>query len=286
LPLSGAGVNWRLDPQSCFMKPHLSRKTIIVLAGSVVILASLALGLTKGRSIIGRRNSDTKARANEMPRVILWAWERPTDLRYINPRDVGVAFLAKTIRLQGQVVTVRPRLQPLNLPQGAGVIAVARVETDVIKKAALFGQQREQLAAAIAEMAHLPRVSQIQIDFDATESERQFYRDVIFNVRGRLPAHVGLSITALASWCTSDDWISDLPIDEAVPMLFRMGVEEKQFSNRLESGEDFNAAPCRLSYGVSTDEPRTNLSRDRRLYVFNPDPWTETSVRAILESRK
>ncbi|MEK6335749.1 MAG: hypothetical protein AABM67_12535, partial [Acidobacteriota bacterium] len=99
-----------------------------------------------------------------------------------------------------------------------------------------------------------------------------------------LPSHVGLSITALASWCAHDNWLSDLPIDEAVPMLFRMGVEEKQFTNRLESGEDFNAAPCKQSYGVSTDEPRANLSRDRRLYVFNPNPWTESSVRRILSS--
>ena len=269
------------------MNPHLSRKTIIVLAGSVVMLASLALGLTKGRSIISRRHSVTNnTRQNAMPSVILWAWERPTDLRYINPRDIGVAFLARTIRLHGQEVTVRPRLQPLNLPEGAGVIAVARVETDPIRKAELSGQQREELAAAIVEMARLPRVSRIQIDFDATRSERHFYREVIFDVRGRLPDHVGLSITALASWCTYDDWISDLPIDEAVPMLFRMGVEEKQFSNRLESGEDFKSELCRLSYGVSTDEPRRNLSPARRLYVFNPDPWTEESVRAILESRK
>jgi hypothetical protein len=269
------------------MRPKLSRKTIIVLAGSVVILASLTLGLTKGRSVIRRRDSITSdSRQHGMPSVILWAWERPTDLRYINPREIGVAFLAKTIRLRGQEVTVRPRLQPLNLPEGAGVIAVARVETDAIKKAELSNQQSQELAAVIVEMAQLPRVSRIQIDFDATRSERQFYRDVIFNVRGRLPDHVGLSITALASWCTYDDWISDLPIDEAVPMLFRMGVEERQFSNRLESGEDFKAAPCRLSYGVSTDEPRTNLFQDRRLYVFNPDPWTDKSVRAILESRK
>ena len=95
-----------------------------------------------------------------------------------------------------------------------------------------------------------------------------------------------LSITALASWCTYDNWLSDLPIDEAVPMLFRMAGDGKQIANRLDAGEDFIAPPCRQSYGISTDEPRSNLSSARRLYVFNPDPWTEDSVRAILESRK
>jgi len=269
------------------MRPDLSRKTIFILAASGVLLASLALGLTKARSVINRRNLITsKARMNEMPSVILWAWERPTDLRFINPRQTGVAFLARTIRLRANEVTVRPRLQPLSLPEGSKVIAVTRLESDLVNKPELTYQQRTSLVTAIVEMAKLPNVSHIQIDFDATKSERPFYRDVIVDVRRRLPESVGLSITALASWCAHDDWISGLPIDEAVPMLFRMGVEEKQFFNRLESGEDFIAAPCRQSYGISTDEPRANLNLARRLYVFNPDPWTETSVRAILESRK
>jgi hypothetical protein len=135
-------------------------------------------------------------------------------------------------------------------------------------------------------MATLPNVSTIQIDFDATQSERTFYHDVILAVRGRLPASVALSITALASWCSDDDWISDLPIDEAVPMLFRMGPDGRQIRNRLATGEEFPARPCRNSYGISTDEPLRNLSAAKRLYVFSPDAWTESSVRAITDSKK
>ena len=78
-----------------------------------------------------------------------------------------------------------------------------------------------------------------------------------------------------------DDWLSDLPIDEAVPMLFRMAADGKQIANRLDAGEEFTAPLCRQSYGVSTDEPRARLSSWRRLYVFSPDPWTESSVRSI-----
>jgi hypothetical protein len=221
-----------------------------------------------------------------MPRVMLWAWERPTDLRFINPMETGVAFLARTIRLHSGEVEVRPRLQPLDLPETTRVMAVVRVETDAVRKPELSAQQRDQLARAIADMAKLPNVSHIQIDFDATQSERAFYRDVIFEVRRRLPDTVGLSITALASWCTYDDWLSDLPIDEAVPMLFRMAGDGRQIAGRLAAGEDFIASPCRHSYGISTDEPRSGLSVTRRLFVFNPDPWTENSVRAILESNR
>ena len=252
-----------------------------------MLLASLAFGFTRVRSVISRRHAASAAtRLDQFPQVILWAWERPTDLRFIAPKEVGVAFLARTIRLRSSEVVMRPRLQPLNLPEGARVIAVARVETDSTNKPELSDQQRQKVAEAIADMAKLPNVAHIQIDFDATLTERKFYRELIFEVRRRLPDTDGLSITALASWCTYDDWLSDLPIDEAVPMLFRMAGDGKQIANRLDAGEDFIAAPCRHSYGISTDEPRSNLFLGRRLYAFNPDPWTEDSVRAILESRK
>jgi hypothetical protein len=217
---------------------------------------------------------------------MLWAWERPTDLRFINPKQTGVAFLARTIRLRSGEVGIGLRLQPLNLPDGTPVMAVARVETDAVNRPTLSAQQREQLVVAIAEMAKLPNVSNIQIDFDALKSERAFYRDVIVDVRRLLPDAVSLSITALASWCTYDEWLSDLPIDEAVPMLFRMAGDGKQIARRLDAGDDFIAPPCRHSYGISTDEPRSGLSAARRLYVFNPDPWTEDSVHTILESTK
>jgi hypothetical protein len=269
------------------MRQVLSGKLILVLAGATFVLASMAFAFSKVTSVIDRRNtSATDARLNRLPAVMLWAWERPTDLRFIDPKKAGVAFLARSIRLRSTEVIVRPRLQPLTLPEGATVIAVARVETDPVDKPELSDSQRHKLAGEIAEMARLPNVSHLQIDFDATVSERKFYRDVIVEVRRRLPDTTSLSITALASWCTYDNWLSDLPIDEAVPMLFRMAGDGKQIANRLDAGEDFIAPPCRFSYGVSTDEPRTNLSLARRLYVFNPDPWTEGSVRAILESRK
>lgn len=267
------------------MKTAPSTKAIATFFVATLLLASITLGITKARSFFSKRPSGVTA-TRELPRVILWAWERPTELRFIDPKETAVAFLARTIRLRSSEVNVRPRLQPLDLPEGARVIAVARVESDPRRTPLLSDQQRNELAGAISEMALLPNVLSIQIDFDATQSERAFYRDVIFEVRRRLPKNVGLSITALASWCSDDDWISNLPIDEAVPMLFRMGPDRRQIRDRISSGEEFFARPCRSSYGVSTDEPLPNLSAAKRLYVFNPDAWTENSVRAIMDTRK
>ncbi len=280
------GVNFSLSRIHVnFMKTVPSTQAIVTLVGAALLLASITLGITKARSFFSQRALAVTA-ARELPPVILWAWERPTELRFIDPKETAVAFLARTIRLRSSQVNVRPRLQPLNLPEGARVIAVARIESDPRKTPLLSDQQRNELTGAISEMALLPNVLSIQIDFDATQSERAFYRDVIFEVRRRLPKNVGLSITALASWCSDDDWISDLPIDEAVPMLFRMGPDRRQIRNRLASGEEFPAGPCRSSYGISTDEPVPGLSSVKRLYVFNPDAWTETTVRAITDSRK
>ena len=216
-----------------------------------------------------------------LPRYVLWAWERPEDLRFINPRDTAVAFLADTIRIQGDALVVRPRFQSLLVPTTAKLIAVARIEPD--RKATLGRRQIEQSAAAIARAALLPRVVAVQVDFDATRSQRDFYRALLIDLRQRLGPAVPISITALASWCFDDDWISTLPIDETVPMLFRMGAGTNDVVARLSSGRDFHSKLCQGSLGVSTDERWAHLASGRRLYVFHPGPWTEQTELAFRE---
>jgi hypothetical protein len=266
------------------MNRYLFRRTLIATGLVLAAAVAISFALKTARS----RNTESlvlNSRGQHIPKTVLWAWERPTDLRFINPHEDGIAFLPRTIRLAGDDVIVRPRLQSMDVPDGSTVIAVARIETDRSNKASLSQNQAEQLTRTLSELAALPNISAIQIDFDATRSEREFYRNVIVALRSRLPNQIGLSITALASWCDDDDWISDLPIDEAVPMLFRMGPDRDHARNLVASGEQFAAAPCRGSYGVSTDEPIADLDRSKRIYVFNPESWTEQSVRAILESK-
>lgn len=260
------------------MKRAFPFRNVIVLLAASLLLSSITLAITLFRK--------TERATKPTPRLILWAWERPTDLRFIDTRRVGVAFLAKSVLLRSDDVLVRPRLQPLQLAEGTKVIAVTRIETDRDHKPDLSANQRNATSHAITDIASMPNVSEIQIDFDATQSERTFYRSLITDVQNHLPRHVRLSITALASWCMYDDWLSDLPIDEAVPMLFRMAGDGKQIANRLDAGDDFNAEPCRQSYGVSLDEQRPKLFPSRKLFVFNPDAWTEKSVREILESNQ
>ncbi len=223
------------------------------------------------------------ARLDALPHVILWAWERPEKLEFIDPEKIGVAFLGRTLHLSGEKVLVRPRLQPLNVPDGMPLIAVARIESDRDGSATLSLPQTENAAAAIVELARLPNVVAIQIDFDARVSERKFYFDLLTKVRGTLPPATALTITALASWCQGDNWLDQLPIDEAVPMLFRMGTDRSSILNSLATGESFRSSLCRQSSGVSVDETLPFKPATERIYVFNPNSWSQNSVKTVLE---
>jgi len=134
----------------------------------------------------------------------------------------------------------------------------------------------------ILRTLELGQVSAIQIDFDALVSERDFYRALLQDLRAQLPANVPLSMTALASFCIGDRWLDDLPVDEAVPMIFRMGADDKPIKNMLAGGDDFREPLCRRSYGIALDEP-LEMKRDpaRRLYIFNNRPWSESSIREL-----
>jgi Protein of unknown function (DUF3142) len=218
------------------------------------------------------------------PTTTIWAWERPEDLRRIDPQSISVAFLARTLTLQSERVAVRPRMQPLQVPPGTRLIAVVRIESRIDQGSALDDLLGDATRASAAALA--PGIQELQIDFDARVSERAFYRRLLAGVRATLPSSVPLSITALASWCMADRWIDGLPIDEAVPMLFRMGVDDANVRRHLAAGGDFSAAACRTSVGISTDERQPTVPAGRKRYVFNPRAWSDEAIRRLMEESR
>lgn len=238
----------------------------------LVFISALVLLILQTPALAVRTN----VAAGSLPNLILWAWERPEDLRRAGA-DAGVAFLVQTITLSGNRVSVAPRRQALRVSPAAALVAVTRIEVAPSSTAALKPDQVASVAALVAATAGLPRVRGVQVDFDATTSERALYRNLLRDLRQRIDRATPLSITALASWCEGDDWLAELPIDEAVPMLFRMGSSDEPF-RRLGRSNEWHAPLCRTSLGVSLDE-RLNLpSKGRRLYVFSPVPWTDAGV--------
>lgn len=220
--------------------------------------------------------SPARAAARTLPPLILWAWERPEDLRALDP-DTGVAFLAQTITLATDRFAVMPRRQPLRVDRQTALVAVTRVEVGRSTALASSAIDVDAVAAIVARTATLPQVVVVQLDFDAAVSERPFYRRLLESVRARLDPAIALSITALASWCVGDDWLHGLPIDEAVPMLFRMGPENQPL-RKLALARSNARSECRGAVGWSIDEPLGVEADGRRMYVFNPKPWTARTI--------
>jgi len=232
----------------------------------IVIVALIATGLA---ALAYRPQRDPLP---EFPRVMIWAWARPEKLDFVDPHEAGVAFLARTVTVRGEVVTIRPRMQPLVVARGVAMMAVVRVESQDPRPAARIAVEH-----AILDATELHGVRALQIDYDAKASERDFYRGAIQDLRRVLPASMPLSITALASWCERDDWISGLPVTEAVPMLFRMGAEPYRGASELREGK------CQSSAGISTDEPLAEPPRGRRIYIFHPRSWSREEFRAAIQ---
>lgn len=249
-----------------------------------VLMLSVALmiiGLSCSKARLANRN---RIAENSFPQTILWAWERPENLEFLDPRQFGVAFLAQTLVLKGDDVVFKPRHQPLKVGPEVKLIAVTRIESQKTTGTAvtLSAAQREKLVDRVLRTRELENVSAIQIDFDATASERDFYRSLLHDLRRRLPDDVPLSMTALASFCVGDRWLDGLPVDEAIPMIFRMGTDNRTIKSLLANGKDFTEPICRRSYGIAVDEPlEMNFDRSRRLYVFNVRPWTKEDVLAL-----
>ncbi len=216
---------------------------------------------------------------------MLWAWERREDLSFIDPDAVGVAVLAGTVFLRDSEVMARPRFQPLIVPAGTWLLAVVRIQANHAHAPSLSQDQRAPAVHAIERLAR-GKFAGLQIDFDATSSQRRFYRDLLFDLRRDLPRSLPLSITAIASWCTYDDWLATLPIDEAVPMLFRMGPDGERVRDYLAHGGDCRASVARRSVGIATDETLVNLPSGRRVYIFSPHAWSRRQELSALEGVK
>ena len=213
-----------------------------------------------------------------MPRTVLWAWEEPEDLRTAVPQRVGVAFLAERVFIGKQVNSI-PRRQPILIPQGMWAEAVVRLEAGP----AFHDDTATRNATAVAALtaARLPGIRALQIDFDATQSQRTFYADVLRQVRSGLPPDMRLEITALVSWCSqSQGWLHALPIDAAIPMDFRLGRHAGAWGVREPL--------CAGAIGVSTDEPPNRPAEDhpnRITFVFAPRPFTDKQLAQLNQGR-
>lgn len=224
-------------------------------------------------------------RAGETPpsTLILWAWERPEDLRFAPP-GTEIAVQTGFVDISGAGFIAHGRSHPL-LTSHPPATALVHVQIDPARPVAWTPALRERVAAAVLHYAAAVPAARVQVDFEVRASERQILLDLLADVRRGLPRGTLLSMTALASWCDGEAWLDAAPVDEIVPMLFRMRGGEA-LKNRLAAGGDFRNPRCRAALGIASDSPIRSAPPGRRVYLFSPASWTAQGydgVRAEVE---
>jgi hypothetical protein len=211
--------------------------------------------------------------AAEAPsQLILWAWERPEDLRFAGART-EVAVQTGFVELSGDGLQARGRRFPLKTAAPPAT-AVVHVQIDHERPLEWSRLLRARASAAILHYATAIRAPRVQIDFEVRASERAVLLDVVADLRRQLPAGTLLSMTALASWCDTEGWLERAPADEIVPMVFRMTEGGEALRKRLAADGDFRNPRCRAALGIATDSPIGRAPPGRRVYLFNPRSWT------------
>lgn len=209
--------------------------------------------------------------------LILWAWERPEDLRFAPP-GVEIAVQTGFVDISGGDFTAHGRRYPL-LTTRPPTTALVHIQIDPARPVQWTPALRQRVAAAVLHYAALIPAARVQVDFEVRASERQVLLDLLADVRRGLPRGTLLSMTALASWCDGEAWLDAAPADEIVPMLFRMRGGEG-LKNRLAAGGDFRDPRCRAALAVASDSPIARAPLGRRVYLFSPASWTAADFAA------
>ena len=215
-------------------------------------------------------------------KLYLYTWETPQDFSFLAEEDyyiknVGVAYLSGEIISRDGKLVFYNRRNPLIIPEAIEVISVVRINT--FNSPEELSDNKEEIASFITD--HCFGADHCQVDMDARPSEYGHYGEIIEEVNGNLGYRI--SISALASWCNKNSWISDLKIDYAVPMLYRMG--ESSFLLKAEHIVLDNRF-CRKNVALSTDELDFDFHKytaDKNVFIFNPDAWTKESLDDIIK---
>lgn len=216
--------------------------------------------------------------------LVLWAWERPEDLRFAAPAEVAVE--SGSVVLDGDAVRARGRRFPL-LMRGTPSTSVVHVE--IARDHPLDWSPTLRAAAGAAILHYATRVPtpRVQLDLEVRASERPVLLALLSDFRRALPRGTVLSMTALASWC-GEGWLDQAPVDEVVPMLFRMGHGGESVRATLAAGGDLRHSRCRTALGLAVGAPHVRVPLGRRVYLFDPRSWTQKDLgaaRRLVEAR-
>lgn len=203
---------------------------------------------------------------NRAPEEFWWYWDRPAAYLPMPPTGIGAAVVVMHVYLSGDSFALQPRRSALRLPDGVVTVPVIHVEVDPARPFIGNAAQRDALRDTVIDATRRGSTALIQLDFEARRSQREFWRASVQAIKAALPNGVRLSVTALASWCYGDRWVGDTPVDEIVPMYFRLGRARSDYILRSAAG--VTEPRCALAHGVADDEPPWPVALSGRRYVF------------------
>lgn len=204
---------------------------------------------------------------------VAWLWDGPAMPAW---SQAHVAVVVQHVLLRGNEILVRPRPQAPHLADGTRVTPVVHVEVSAVQAPVLGQRQREVIVRAVRRAADHSSSGWVQLDLEARPSQRAFYVSTLRELRAVLPAQVKLSVTALGWWCRSPDWLDELPVDEVVPMFFRMGRDSAELKRLLAEEPMRLHRLCRQgAAGFSMQEPVDAAipARYARSYWFDGRRW-------------
>ncbi len=227
--------------------------------------------------------------------VSIWAWDRFDDLSFLKG-DTSVTSYAGTFYLRDNRSIFRPRIKDLVCPKETERIPSFRIESVTKLDSEYEDSAIEGICQTIKQYfrTHSDCQKMVQLDFDASQSERDLYRKLLTKLRQTLTStqytsDVKISITALASWCLKDKWMQNLDVDEIVIMLFSLGQDKEEVLTLLKDNNLDTGNKAKTAIGISANEPKTNealkilgiIDDASKVYIFQSLPWTKNRFVAI-----
>jgi hypothetical protein len=138
------------------MNLYDSRSSKLAAAGCILLVCILAASwIWRTRQELHRLQG---------PNLVYWAWERPEDLRLLDPQKEAVTFLASSVELLPDRANLFPHMQPLLLSPGTHLVAMVRIYSHPASPAALNSVQFEAVVNAAVSATGEPNVAALQID--------------------------------------------------------------------------------------------------------------------------
>lgn len=208
---------------------------------------------------------------------VVWVWDGS------NPpaSAKNVALVVEHLWLKDSMLLHRSRKTSPALISNVRVTPVVHVEVDVLNPPTVPDQYRQEIISAVLGAAAVSTSGWVQLDYEAPPSHKILYKNIVHEIKRRLPYNIKLSVTTLAWWCSAGNWLDDLDADEVVPMFFKMGKDTMKFNQILRDYPQSLSPVCQnQSAGFALQErPSPDvIQRYSKVYWFDYEEWKGKST--------